>query len=66
MTVDRIVFAVAGSLVLSSVLLGLTASPWFLAVAAFVGANMLQSAFTKFILRRAGVSDSDPIPTQTR
>ena len=62
MTIDRIVFAVAGSLVLLSVVLTLAVSPWFLAIAAFVGTNMLQSAFTKFcplavILRRAGVSD---------
>jgi hypothetical protein len=48
MTVDRIVFAVAGSLVLVSVALTLAVSPWFLAIAAFVGTNMLQSAFTKF------------------
>ncbi|HEY5283548.1 MAG TPA: DUF2892 domain-containing protein [Polyangia bacterium] len=63
MTVDRIVFAVAGTLVLLSVLLTLTVSTWFLAIAGFVGTNMLQSAFTKFcplavILRRAGVTDS--------
>jgi hypothetical protein len=63
MTVDRIVFAVAGTLVLLSVLLSLTVSPWFLAIAVFVGTNMLQSAFTNFcplavILRRAGVRDS--------
>jgi Protein of unknown function (DUF2892) len=62
MTVDRIVFAVAGSLVLVSVILTLAVNPWFLAIAAFVGTNMLQSAFTKFcplavILRRAGVPD---------
>jgi len=60
MTIDRIVFAVAGTLVLLSVVLTLAFSPWFLAIAAFVGTNMLQSAFTKFcplavILRRAGV-----------
>ena len=47
MTIDRIVFAVARTLVLLSVVLTLAVSPWFLAIAAFVG-NMLQSAFTKF------------------
>jgi hypothetical protein len=62
MTIDRIVFAVAGSLVLLSVILTLAVSPWFLTIAAFVGTNMLQSAFTKFcplavILRRAGVAE---------
>ena len=63
MTVERIVFAVAGTLVLPSVFLALVFNPWFLAIAAFVGTNMLQSAFTKFcplavILRRAGVRES--------
>jgi hypothetical protein len=63
MTIDRIVFAVAGTLVLLSVLFSLTVSPWFLAIAVFVGTNMLQSAFTNFcplavILRRAGVRDA--------
>ena len=62
MTVDRIVFAVAGTLVLLSVLLALTLNLWFLAIALFVGTNMLQSAFTKFcplaiLLRRAGVRE---------
>jgi len=62
MTVDRIVFAVAGTLVLLSVLLSLTVGPWFLGIAVFVGTNMVQSAFTKFcplavILRRAGVPE---------
>jgi hypothetical protein len=70
MTVERIVFAVAGSLVLLSVSLTLAVNPWFLAIAAFVGTNMLQSAFTKVcplavILRRAGVPDSvNPLPTR--
>jgi hypothetical protein len=63
MTVDRIVFAVAGTLVLLSVVLSFTVSPCFLAIAVFVGTNMLQSAFTKFcplavLLRRAGVRDA--------
>jgi hypothetical protein len=49
MTIDRIVFAVAGILVLLSVILALVFNPWFLAIAAFVGTNMLQSAFTKFV-----------------
>jgi hypothetical protein len=63
MTVDRIVFAVAGALVLLGVVLGLTVSPWFLAIAGFVGVNLLQSAFTGFcplatILRKAGMPES--------
>ena len=48
MSVDRMVFAFAGSFVLIGVLLAWLASPWWLIVPAFVGANMLQSAFTGF------------------
>jgi hypothetical protein len=54
------VFAFAGSFVLIGVLLAWLASPWWLIVPAFVGVNMLQSAFTGFcplakILKRFGV-----------
>ncbi len=60
MSVDRLVFAFAGSFVLIGVLLAWLASPWWLLVPAFVGVNMLQSAFTGFcplarILKRFGV-----------
>lgn len=48
MSVDRMVFAFAGSFVLIGVLLAWLASPWWLIVPAFVGANMLQSAFSGF------------------
>ena len=69
MTVERLVHSFAGSLVLLSVLLGLTVNLWFLAIAVFVGANLLQTAFTRFcplamILRKAGVPD--PVPEQAR
>lgn len=61
MNIDRIVFAVAGTLVLASLGLAQLFSPWWLLLAAFVGANMLQAAFTGFcplalILRRAGAA----------
>lgn len=65
MTTERIVRIVAGSFVLAALALGEPASPlfvhraffWF---AIFVGANLLQSGFTRFcplesILRAAGV-----------
>ena len=53
MSIDRIVFAVAGTFILLSVALGMTASPIFhheywLFFTVFVGANLLQSAFTGF------------------
>jgi hypothetical protein len=65
MTTERIVRAVAGLFVLTSLLLGVEGSPLFasarfLWLAAFVGANLFQSSLTGFcplelILKRAGV-----------
>ena len=60
MNIDRVVFAFAGSVVLLSVALGYFVSPWWLLLALFVGANLLQSAFTGFcplakILSRMGL-----------
>lgn len=62
MTVARIVHFVAGTLVLLSVLLSQAGSPLWLLLAAFVGLNLLQSAFTRWclmatLLRMAGVAD---------
>ena len=48
MNIDRAVFALAGSMVLLGVVLGWLVSPWWLLLAAFVGGNMLQAAFTGF------------------
>lgn len=48
MNIDRVVFAFADSVVLLSVALGHFVSPWWLLLALFVGANLLQSAFTGF------------------
>ena len=48
MNVDRAVFAMAGTMVLASLVLGWLVSPYWLLLAAFVGANMLQAAFTGF------------------
>ncbi len=48
MTIDRIVLAVAGSMVLISVALAVFHDQRWLWLTAFVGANMLQSAFTGF------------------
>jgi EamA domain-containing membrane protein RarD len=59
MNIDRIVLAFAGTMVLASLALGYYVNPlWFL-LTAFVGLNLLQSAFTGFcplaiILRRTG------------
>lgn len=48
MSVDRVVFAFAGIVVLVSVVLGWQVSEWWLLLAGFVGFNLLQSAFTGF------------------
>lgn len=60
MNIDRFVFAFAGSVILISVLLAHFVSPWWLLLTAFVGLNLLQSAFTGFcplavILKKMGV-----------
>ena len=59
MSIDRIVLAFAGSMVSLSLLLAWFVSPYWLALAAFVGLNLLQAAFTGFcpmamILKRLG------------
>ncbi len=46
MNIDKIVFIMAGSMVLISLLLSRLHSPYWLWLTAFVGANMIQAAFT--------------------
>jgi Zn-dependent protease len=46
MSIDRIVMAFAGTMVLLSLLLAQLFSPWWLLLTAFVGVNLLQAAFT--------------------
>jgi hypothetical protein len=48
MTVESSVRALAGTFVLASLALGWYVSPWFLLFTAFVGFNLIQSAFTCF------------------
>jgi len=60
MTIERGLRLVAGVVVLGSVGLGYFHSPWWLLLTAFVGLNLLQSAFTNWcpmvwILARAGL-----------
>lgn len=61
----QLVRLIAGSFILLSLLLGIPGSPffasqWWLAFTAFVGANLLQSAFSRWclmesMLRKLGV-----------
>jgi hypothetical protein len=60
MSVDRVVMAFAGAMVLLSVTLAHFFSPWWLLLACFVGLNLFQAAFTGFcplamMLKRFGV-----------
>ncbi len=60
MSIDRIVMAFAGAMILISILLSLIHSPYWLFFTAFVGANLLQAAFTGFcplaiILKKLGI-----------
>jgi hypothetical protein len=72
MTVDNAVRALAGTFVLLSLALGVDASPLFVSrhflwLTAFVGANLLQSAFTHFcpaemVFRKLGLRDGGCSP----
>jgi len=60
MTIDRAVMAFAGTMILLSLALAYAFSPYWLALAAFVGLNLLQASFTgfcplAFVLKRLGV-----------
>lgn len=62
MTVERALRLIAGGFVILSVALGYYVNPWFFAFTAFVGLNLLQSAFTNWcpmmsILRALGFKD---------
>ncbi len=62
MTINEWLRGIAGTFVLLSLALGYFVSPWFFLFTAFVGANLLQSAFTKtcpmmVFLRRLGVRE---------
>jgi hypothetical protein len=64
MTVERALRALAGGFVLSSVALGFWIHPGFLVFTAFVGTNLLQSAFTNWcpamwIFRKMGLRDGE-------
>ncbi|MCW3837430.1 DUF2892 domain-containing protein [Sphingomonas canadensis] len=48
MNVDRAVFVFAGCVVLAGIALSLWVHPWWIALSAFAGLNMIQAAFTGF------------------
>lgn len=60
MTIDRVVMAFAGTVVLASVLLAVYVNVNFLWLTGFVGANLLQASFTGFcplamVLKKIGI-----------
>lgn len=61
MRMEQWIRAIAGTFVLISLALGYLVNPWFHAFTAFVGLNLLQSAFTQWclmekLLARLGVA----------
>ena len=48
MSIDRFVLAFAGTMILTSIVLGYFVSAYWLILACFVGLNMFQAAFTGF------------------
>ena len=68
-SIDQLVFRIAGSFILGSLLLAYFHSHYWLWFTAFVGANMLQSSFTGFcplamILEKAGVKSGTAFPSK--
>ena len=60
MNVDRAVFLFAGCVVLAGIALSLLVHSWWIALTAFAGLNMIQSAFTGFcpaalVMKRLGL-----------
>jgi hypothetical protein len=60
MSLDHKIRLIAGTLVLASLALGWWVTPWAFLFTAFVGVNLIQSAFTKWclmedILKKTGV-----------
>ncbi len=60
MTLDRMVMAFAGLVILASLMLAELFSPYWLLLAAFVGLNLIQASFTGFcpvalLFKRLGV-----------
>lgn len=65
MSIERIVFIVAGTMILASLALAHLHSPNWLWLTAFVGFNLLQSGFTRMcplamILERLGIGAGEP------
>ncbi len=67
MTVERSLRLLAGTIILITVALGHFVSPYWYLFTAFVGLNLLQSAFTNwcpamYILRKLGLKETSCMP----
>ncbi len=67
MNIDRAVFAFAGFVVLTGLVLAQLYSPWWLLLSAFAGLNMFQAAFTGFcpaaiVFRKLGLKPGNAFP----
>ena len=61
MSIERVIFAFAGVMILVSLALAYFVSPYWLALAAIIGVNLSQSAFTGFcpmayVLKKVGLT----------
>ncbi len=68
MTIERAVLAFAGAMILISLALGHFVSPYWFWLAAFVGLNLFQTAFTGFcplakILKKLGLKPGCVFPS---
>ncbi len=66
MTIDNGVRIVAGTMVLISIALTVWVSHWWLLFTAFIGVNLIQSAFTHFcpaalLLKKLGLKETRPV-----
>ena len=64
MTMHYIIRGIAGTFVLASLAMGYWVSPWWYLFTAFVGANLLQSSFTRWclmenIVEALGIAERD-------
>jgi hypothetical protein len=67
MTIDRAVFAIAGLMIIASVVLAVLHTGYWLILTAFLGLNLFQAAFTGFcpvatMLRRLGFKPGNVFP----
>ncbi len=66
MKLEHRIRVLAGAMVLASLVLGRFVNPWWLLLAAFVGVNLVQSAFTGFCPAEKILAKIFPADPQSR